>query len=219
MQSSTIRGIPSVIAITALIFLSIEFKASAASITLSRTVTGSFNPRRTVWDSGPIPVSSVPNSPGLGVFLSGGDTATINVSINGVVVLYDEGFFNSDEGVKINVSGGASQPRKDVNYTFTVGSLTGTGSTNLFGDFNVDESVDLIPRGGSITINNFSIGLTNLSSSMWYFREVSVSLSADKAVPEPVTTLLSSGLALGFGGLLKREYSKKQKKLKDKAII
>lgn len=37
--------------------------------------------------------------------------------------------------------------------------------------------------------------------------------------PEPITTLLGSGLALGFGGLLKREYSRKQKKLKDKAII
>ncbi|MFB2981421.1 PEP-CTERM sorting domain-containing protein [Microseira sp. BLCC-F43] len=38
------------------------------------------------------------------------------------------------------------------------------------------------------------------------------------AVPEPITTLLGSGLALGFGGLLKREYSKKQRKLKDKKI-
>ena len=38
-------------------------------------------------------------------------------------------------------------------------------------------------------------------------------------VPEPGITLLSSGLALGLGGLLKRESSKKHKKLKDKEII
>jgi len=67
----------------------------------------------------------------------------------------------------------------------------------------------VIPQG-EVTFT-FSIALPdNLPGNQLVIRET--------PVPEPMTTLLGSGLALGFGGLLKREYSRKQKKLKDKKI-
>jgi hypothetical protein len=63
--------------------------------------------------------------------------------------------------------------------------------------------------------DSYAIAYNSVSNGNVIFQINGVHL----AVPEPITTLLGSGLAFGFGGLLKREYSRKQKKLKDKEII
>ena len=71
----------------------------------------------------------------------------------------------------------------------------------------------VVPVNGNV---EFTFSLSVPSNPNTFF---DLTIREAPNVPEPMTTLLGSGLALGLGGLLKREYSRKQKKLKDKAII
>jgi len=68
-----------------------------------------------------------------------------------------------------------------------------------------DTNKKLVPVGASSTlIASSSTDSTDNTTS-------SLPITVAKAVPEPLT-ILGSGVALGFGVLFKKEYSKKQKK-------
>ncbi|EDX72208.1 hypothetical protein MC7420_8300 [Coleofasciculus chthonoplastes PCC 7420] len=72
----------------------------------------------------------------------------------------------------------------------------------------------LIPESGTVTTSEIRIGYLNIGGQGGGNPEIeseNFTISDPEPVPEPLT-ILGSATALGIGGLLKREHSKKQKK-------
>lgn len=77
------------------------------------------------------------------------------------------------------------------------------------------DTEELVPVGASSTLTaSFSTTSSGSVSPITIATTTSaLPITVAKAVPEPFT-ILGSGVALGFGALFKKEYSKKQKKVR-----
>lgn len=103
--------------------------------------------------------------------------------------------------------GGASAG--DINQTDSFIISVGKGSTSYTGSVNTQtkfgfglQNLDFVTVFSKLTVNG---ELLNSNTNIRYEK---------KTVPEPLT-ILGSSMALGFGALFKKEYSRKQKKVKN----
>jgi hypothetical protein len=98
---------------------------------------------------------------------------------------------------------------------FSVGELNlGISDLGLelgqFKEFNL--SFDLSSPSDRFTLSNFAVTYQNIYSNRLVFQG-SNGIGVGEPVPEPLT-ILGTAMALGFGGLFQKEFSKRQKKLK-----
>ncbi|RME65842.1 MAG: hypothetical protein D6782_05430, partial [Alphaproteobacteria bacterium] len=126
------------------------------------------------------------------VLLNTGDMLVVWIKFKDMMhVQLDDGFFNGDESVKIEVGGvggvgGFPNNLFDWEITFTgvhgallVNPVTGSGTMNaLNGNASIDQDVDLI-NGGILQFHDIHLKLTNRNPNLWSIGSVQVGVDAD----------------------------------------
>jgi hypothetical protein len=163
---------------------------TACGLVISEEASGAFNVRLDNFIQG---TSVVPNEYRYSLLLelSESFTPTTPLTLTNLV-----GVTNA------TVSGTAAS--RFNNPTFTSNQVTWIASSNISGNNTGGFSIFSTAPPGSVNWSFSGSGTPTSGTTIG-------------PVPEPMTTLLGSCLALGFGGLLKREYLRKQNKLKEKA--
>ncbi|NJQ97241.1 MAG: cistern family PEP-CTERM protein [Hydrococcus sp. CSU_1_8] len=90
------------------------------------------------------------------------------------------------------------------------GAASGGVELGNSGEFNI--SFALANPSNQFTLSNFGVRYQDINSNVYGLQGAS-GTGVGEAVPEPLT-ILGTAMALGFGGLFQREFSKKQKALK-----
>lgn len=165
--------------------------ASAATITRNSNLTledsqiSHSRVRNDVWNSGLIDIGLVT--------LATNDSLTLNINFNNrAKVKLDDGFFNNDEGIHIDVKGaggvgGAPNNKADFSFQFLpktlayilVNPVTGTvGQNALTASVDYNQDVDLVNRGW-LFFSGVSLTLTNKNPNNWSFGDVGVRVDAD----------------------------------------
>jgi hypothetical protein len=130
------------------------------------------------------------------------DPNATNASVNGV--------FNTVAFNQINANGGIDTEIcfKDGQANNCNGGTNGGVQLGQKGHFTI--SFELASPSDRFTLSNFGIRYQSIASRFYGLQDGS-GTGIGEPVPEPLT-ILGTGMALGFGGLFQREFSKKQKK-------